>query len=59
MSRNKNNFIASTVAMLIVWLVSYAFLCICNWSFYPGDWNGLSRFLLGIGTVLGVTMYWR
>jgi hypothetical protein len=37
----------TVLIFLMVVVVSYAFLSLCNWSFNLKEWTGFSRFILG------------
>ena len=39
---------------LMIGIVLYGFLGLCNWSIFMKDWNGFSRFLMA---VLGVLFF--
>ena len=43
----------STIGLFILLtIVAYAFLALCNWDLHLKDWNGFSRFILGAIGVL-------
>lgn len=45
-------------AFVIVVIITYLFLSLCNWSFNVGEWNGFSRFLLGgVGIFTGFFLH--
>ena len=39
---------------LLIGIVMYGFLALCNWNIHLQDWTGFSRFLMG---VLGVIFF--
>jgi hypothetical protein len=47
-------FFKRLFTVLIILLVSYSFLSLCNWSLNAEEWNGFSRFILGTIGVIGV-----
>ena len=34
--------------LVLVLAITYAFLGICNWSLWIGDWNGFSKFVVAV-----------
>ena len=47
-----NNTISHVFMYVIIGILVFGFLSLCNWSFDMGDWNGFSRFILGtIGVI--------
>jgi hypothetical protein len=32
---------------LIILIMTFGFLAMCNWSYHLASWNGFSRFILG------------
>ena len=51
------DFLTSLGAQLIVIFVAWLFLTICNWDWYPGDWNGFSLFILAIASTASFRVY--
>jgi hypothetical protein len=41
---------------VLVIIITYAFLSLCNWSFFLKDWNGFSRFVLGM---MGIAIFFK
>lgn len=35
-------------------ILVFGFLTICNWTFNPVEWNGLSRVILGVGMLASI-----
>ncbi len=50
----KKNKIEEVVTTFVIILLTYLFLSLCNWSFSPVEWNGISRFFLGLVGVIGI-----
>ncbi len=51
------NFLKDVATCLLIMIIAYAFLSLCNWNLNVGDWNGFSRFILGVvGVVLLVKL---
>lgn len=48
------NTISHVFMYLIICIVTFAFLALCNWSYNMGDWNGFSRFILGAVGVFSI-----
>lgn len=49
--KNQSSFkkIMSTIAIFIpIVVVAYGFLALVNWTLNTGEWNGFSRFILGV-----------
>ena len=39
-------------AFILLSIVAFGFLAVCNWDLHPKEWNGFSRFILGaIGVI--------
>lgn len=53
----KEFFIISIPAYIIVCLISYLFLSLCNWEIWIGDWNGFSRFVHALVMFLGMRIF--
>ena len=45
--RLKNNLL-KIVMMIFITIITFAFLSFVNWSFNFQEWNGFSRFILGL-----------
>ncbi len=39
--------IEATGVFILIIVITYAFLCLCNWDYQLKEWNGFSRFVLG------------
>lgn len=48
------NVIRITFTWLIVAVVTFGFLSLCNWNLHLGEWNGFSRFIIGAEGVIYV-----
>jgi hypothetical protein len=40
------------VMFLVIGILTYGFLMLCNWSPYIKEWTGFSRFILGVEGVV-------
>lgn len=47
-----SNSIKITATFIVIAAVTYGFLCVVNWSYNLGDWNGFSRFIFAFIGVL-------
>jgi len=41
-------FFKDLIVVIIIIIITYSFLGLCNWNLYVGEWNGFSRFFIGI-----------
>jgi len=37
---------------------AYLFIALCNWTLNPVEWNGFSRFTLGVVALIDVIATW-
>jgi F0F1-type ATP synthase assembly protein I len=46
----------TTLSVIVLLILSYFFLSLCNWNIHLSEWNGFSRFILG--TAVFVFILW-
>lgn len=52
MNSKTKNLLNISFRFLIIAVLTYAFLSLCNWNINVGEWNGFSRFMLGFEGVI-------
>jgi len=45
-------FMSELLFGIIILVISFGFLAVCNWDWNVGDWNGFSRVLFGFSGVI-------
>ena len=45
-------------SFVLIAIVTYVFLALCNWGWNPKEWNGFSRFILGAEAVMFLIAAW-
>lgn len=48
------NFLSAFFAFMFIAALIFGFLAFCNWNINPSNWNGFSRFLMGMAMFLFV-----
>ena len=51
------DFLRNLLGYIVVVGAVYLFLTVCNWDFNPSDWNGFSRFIIGLWGLISIKIF--